>query len=267
MKQKKSIVTERRLKIKNMFAEHQVLQVAQVSWQFGVSPLTIRRDFDVLAEEGFIERVHGGGRLLTENASNFPEPLLFKDKNMLGKHQKREISAYIASLIKDGDTIFLNAGTTTLEVIQSIKHKHVIIVTNNALASSVMGECNATLISTGGEYNPDNQSYTGLMAIPLFQKMNATVCVFGANGITRDEGLTTSSYPEAMINEEMLLRCKGRRIAAADGSKIGRIFNFTSAPISSIDILVTDSSADSRELKKIQAAGVEVILTNNQMFK
>ena len=65
-----------------------------------------------------------------------------------------------------------------------------------------------------------------------------------------------------MINEEMLKRCKGLRIVAADGSKIGRIFNFASAAISSIDMLVTDSNANMQELERIGAAGVKVVMAD-----
>lgn len=105
------------------------------------------------------------------------------------------------------------------------------------------------------------------MAVSLLQRINATICILGVNGITGNEGITTSNYSETMINEEMLKRCKGPHIIAADGSKIGRIFKFSSAPITSTDILVTDSSADSRELKQIQNMGIQVILADKQIFK
>ena len=259
MKQKQSVVIERRHRIKSLFAEHQILQVSQVSKLLNVSDLTIRRDFDALVQEGFIQRIHGGGKLL---ATSYPESPLFKDKHTLGQLQKQEIAAYISTLVKDNDTVFLNAGTTTFEIIKKLRDKHVVIVTNNALACTVMDDCTASLISTGGEYNPHNQSYTGMMAAALLQKMNATICVLGVNGISCDEGITTSNYMETMINEKMLKRCKGLRIVAADGSKIGRIFNFASAPISSIDLLVTDSSASSQELERIRSAGVNVVLVD-----
>ncbi|MCI8403100.1 MAG: DeoR/GlpR transcriptional regulator [Lachnospiraceae bacterium] len=267
MKQKKSVVTERRMRIKNLFAEQQILQVSQISELLGISQLTARRDFDALAQEGFIERIHGGGLLRTDHPDNFSKPQHFKDKHQIGQRQKQEIAAYVASLVHDGDTVFLNAGSTTLEVIRRIRQKSVVIVTNNALASTIMGECSASLISTGGEYNPDNQSYTGLMAVTPLQRMNATTCILGVNGITCDEGITTSNYMETMINEEMLKRCRSSHIIAADGSKVGRIFKFSSSPIASVDILVTDSSADPQELKKIQAMGVKVILADKQIFR
>lgn len=70
MKQKQSVVIERRHRIKSLFAEHQILQVSQVSKLLNVSDLTIRRDFDALVQEGFIQRIHGGGKLL---ATSYPE--------------------------------------------------------------------------------------------------------------------------------------------------------------------------------------------------
>ena len=259
MKQKQSVILERRHKIKSLFAEHQMLQVSQISKLLGVSELTIRRDLDALVQEGFIERIHGGGKLISDS---YPTVPVFKDKHTQGQLQKQAIASYIYTLVEDGATVFLNAGTTTFEIIKKLKNKHVVIVTNNALACTVMDDSVASLISTGGEYNQHNQSYTGIMAASLLQKMNANICILGVNGITCDEGVTTSNYMETMINEEMLKRCKGLRIVAADGSKIGRIFNFASAAISSIDMLVTDSSANMQELERIGAAGVKVVMAD-----
>lgn len=259
MKQKKSIIIERRHKILSLFSEHEDLHVSDLSKLLGVSELTIRRDLDALAGEGLIQRIHGGGRIMTDS---YPEPPVFSDKHLIGQQQKHDIAVYISSLVNDGDTVFLNAGTTTMQVINQIKDKHIVIVTNNALACTVMDHCAASLISTGGEYNQHNQSYTGLMAASILQKMNASICILGVNGISADNGITTSNYMETMINEEMLKRCRGKRIAAADSSKIGKVFNFSTSHISNIDILVTDSGADSRELQKIRDAGVKVILAD-----
>ena len=70
-------------------------------------------------------------------------------------------------------------------------------------------------------------SFTGIMAVQLIQKMCAQVCVLGVNGISGTEGITTSNYMETMINDEFLNHCKGKRIVAADGSKIGKTFNLS----------------------------------------
>ena len=181
---------------------------------------------------------------------------------MLRQRQKQQIAHYIASLVSENDTVFLNAGTTTLEIIKAINSKKVIIVTNNALACTVVDGTAASLISTGGEFSPQNKSFTGIMAVQLVQKMCAQVCILGVNGISSSEGITTSNYMETMINDEFLKHCKGKKIVAADGSKIGKTFNFISAPLTAIDLVVTDSSADPEALQAIQANGIQIVLAD-----
>lgn len=259
MKQKKSVVLERQQKIKRLFSKRQVLQVAELSEMFEVSPLTIRRDLAVLEDEGFIERIRGGGQLLTENSV---KPPVFLKKRSAMLTQKQDIAHYVATLIEPGDTVFLNAGTTTMEVLQLIKDRDITIATNNALACTVMDNCSAALISTGGEYNQVNQSYSGIMATELLLKMNAAVCVLGVDGLDAERGISSLHYMETLINRAMLDRCFGTRIVAADSSKIGKTYNFNTAPLSNIDLLVTDSGADPEQLQKIRHEGVKVVLAD-----
>lgn len=259
MKQSRAEVNKRHQQLLELFRAHGTLHVTEVSKQLNMSELTIRRDFDTLEKKGYIERFHGGAKMLSANLETAP---LFENKGTMNQLQKQQIAKVVAGYIHERDTIFLNAGTTTLEVIKCIKNMGVTIVTNNAIACSIVGSGPATLISTGGEYNYHNQSYTGVMASHLINRVLATVCVLGVNGINHTDGITTSAYLETMINEEMLKRCKGKKIVAADGSKIGRTFCFNSAGITDIDILVTDSSADPEELSRIREMGVQVILAD-----
>jgi len=259
MKQSQAEVQKRHQRLLELFNTHGSLQVSDVSKILNMSELTIRRDFDLLEKKGYIVRFHGGAKLASATAEMAP---VFENKGSMNQTQKQQIAKVISQYIKDKDTVFLNAGTTTLEVIKCIKNMDITIITNNALACSALGDGSATLISTGGEYNNRNKSYTGALATNLMNRVFATVCVLGVNGITYNDGITTSAYLETMINEEMLKRCKGKKIVAADGSKVGRTFCFTSAEITDIDILVTDSSADPEELRKMREKGIEIVLAD-----
>lgn len=259
MKQKKSVIADRRQKIKRLFSNRQILQITELSEMFDVSPLTIRRDLEVLESEGFIERFRGGGQLVGEG--NPLTPVYMKKRATMLK-QKQDIARYVARLVHPGDTVFLNAGTTTMEVIQRIKNEKIIIATNNAHACTVMDSCAASLISTGGEYNQYSQAYSGIMATELLLNMNAALCVLGVDGISSEAGISSSHYMEAKINRAMLDRCYGLRVVAADSTKIGKTYNFITSPLSNVNLLVTDSGADSRELDRFREQGIEVVLAD-----
>lgn len=259
MKQSLAEVQKRHQRLLELLNTHGSIQVADASKALNVSELTIRRDFTALEKKGYITRFHGGAKLASPNMEVTP---VFENKGTMNLLQKQQIAKVISKYIQSKDTVFLNAGTTTLEVVKCIKDMDITIITNNALACSAIGGSAATLISTGGEYNNRNKSYAGALATPLLHRVFATVCVLGVNGITHNDGITTFAYLETMINEEMLKRCKGKKIVAADGSKIGRTFCFTSADITDIDILVTDSSADPEELDRMREKGIEIVLAD-----
>ena len=112
---------------------------------------------------------------------------------------------------------------------------------------------------TGGECRSRSKSLVGSYALNVVNSIYGNACILGVNGISSTCGTTTSVYQETSINEAMVKRCNGPVIIAADGSKVGKSYNFISIPIQDIDILITDPSADPAELEKIAGKGIKVI--------
>ena len=262
MKQSKVEVQKRQNRILELFQNSDALQVTDVSKLLNVSEITVRRDFDYLEKKGYITRFHGGAKLNLNRVDVFPK---FENKGEQHGNEKSLIAQVVSGMIHDHDTVFLNAGTTTLEVIKCIKEKHVRVITNNAIAIGVIPGGNLEFICTGGVYNENSRSFVGDLSTPLLNKVYANVCVLGVNGISSKDGVTTYAYPETMINELMVKRCKGLKIVAADGSKIGKTYCFTSSLLNNIDVLVTDSSADLVELEKIKECGVRIMIADQNV--
>ncbi len=258
MKQSRAIVRQRQQQIFHMFEQEQTLYVAEVAKQFNLSELTIRRDFEFLASKGLVTRFHGGARL-NVSIEQTPE---FSSKDSLNHHQKQLIAKVAANHIRDNDTVFINAGTTTLEVIKLIRNKTITIVTNSAPASEILINTPAKLICTGGEFNPKNRAFSGPLATNLINKMFSNITILGVNGLSAEEGVTTAYYPETMINEEFLRQSKGLKIVVADGSKLGKTYSFNSTPINNIDVVITDSSADELEIEKLKALGLTLFIAD-----
>lgn len=256
MKQSVATVRKRQQKILDLFSHEENLGVTELSQRLGVSELTIRRDFIYLESKGLIRRYHGGAQKV-DNPNQ--QIVRYDDKHTQHLDAKRRIALKAISLIEVRDTIFINGGTTTMEVIKLLIDKEVTIVTNHVAAFSLFEGSTATLLCTGGEYNSVTKTYSGPLASSFLEKMIANVCILGVNGITLQEGITTAYFQETLVNEEFIKRTRGSVIVVADGSKIGKTYGFNSAPIGKIDLIITDSSADRQELEKLRLAGVTVI--------
>ncbi|HHY79808.1 MAG TPA: DeoR/GlpR transcriptional regulator, partial [Thermoanaerobacter sp.] len=120
---------ERRLKIAEIISKDKSISVSELSKLFNVSESTIRRDLHVLEEKGFIQRTHGGAIL---NAGTHYEPAFF-EKEDVELEAKRKIGKIAASMIEEGDSIILDAGTTTLEIARNLKNMKLTVVTNSPL--------------------------------------------------------------------------------------------------------------------------------------
>ncbi|MGD1821467.1 MAG: DeoR/GlpR family DNA-binding transcription regulator [Pleomorphochaeta sp.] len=258
MKQSIVEVKKRQQALLTMFEAQNDIKVKDASEILGVSELTIRRDFEMFQSKGVITRYHGGAKLVSE--TRIPAPK-YKEKNNLNLNQKIAIAKIASSYIKDNDTLFINAGTTTYEILKIVIHLPITILTNNAAISELSSDKDpAKVIYTGGEYNPANKSLSGNLVELMIRKMTSSICILGVNGISSVDGLTTAYYPETIVNEAFLNRSKGLKIVVADGSKLGKSYGFASSDLSSIDVLITDETADKNEISKIEQSGVEVVI-------
>ena len=224
---------------------------------FKVSEITIRRDLDELAEDGLIERFHGGAQL----AQSTGRESLFVEKGTLHAAEKEAIGAGAAALVKDEDTVLLNGGSTTLAVLRHLRQRNVRIVTNNAAAAAEFTDAVGELIIVGGEFRAKSRSLIGDLALLTLAQVHASICILGTNGMSSRTGLTTSVYAEAAINRLMVERSGGNVAVVADGSKVGVTSNFACVPLAQVRTLITDQSADPQQLAAIRAAGVRVIVS------
>lgn len=231
------------------------VNVKRLSYQFHVTPITIRRDLDSLTAMGRVHRIHGGAILKRD----YMEEALFDEKGLQNMVEKRRIAATAAKLIEDNALVFLNSGSTTLEVLKQITDKHVRIITNNAASTTLQLDPQVELFLVGGEYRKSSQSLVGDMAIQSLSNVISSTTILGTNGINEKFGLTTMVQQEIGVNRMMVDQCNGPIVVLADSSKIGVISNFSSVPIEKISILITDDKADKQHLESFEALGIHII--------
>jgi DeoR/GlpR family transcriptional regulator of sugar metabolism len=255
MRISRSAVDTRRIKVLEILEEAGFVKVNQLAQQMGVSPLTIRRDLDALLDIGKIDRFYGGASLLKADRSG---ENIFSSGFTLNK---RAIAQYAAALVENGDTIFINTSSTALAILPHITAKQVTVITNNVKAISSEHRDDMILVFTGGELRFPKEAMVGDFALNNLNRVTASKCFLGCNGINADEGITTAVLQEATINNLMLTRVTGPRYILADKSKIGRRLNFIYGRLQDISLLITDTEAPQplvEELrKKIDVVQVE----------
>lgn len=258
MKQSQIIISKRRENIMEHIRKNGKSRVEELSALCNVSSLTIRRDLDALERSNLVIRYFGGAEL----AGKEMQLVRFEEKAIANQLEKEQIAAEARKYIKDGATVFMNSGTTVLQILKNLQSRNVTIITNNALAYQFADKIHGVIISTGGMYTSLTKAYIGDFATDIVDKIYADICILGVNGISAANGVTTSVLQETIINKKMAERKTGKVIVVADGSKVGKTFSFVSLETSQVDILITDVTADPLEVEKLRGLGVEVCITN-----
>lgn len=259
MKRSKDEIEKRQVGMLDYIKQNKTARVEELGAQFQVSEVTVRRDLEELEDKGKVRRFFGGAELADSIESDEPK---FDEKRLSNHEEKIKIAEYAASLVKEGTSIFMNSGTTVVEVLKRIKDKGATVITSNALASEILCDGNCELLCTGGVYNRDTKGYMGEYSTKLVKQTYAKMTILGVNGIDSVSGITTSLFQDTFLLKTMLDRCTGKKIVVTDGSKIGRTKVYKSADITQIDMLITTSKADPEELERIRNCGVEVVLAD-----
>lgn len=258
MKKTQSMVSKRRTEILTLLKTNKSVKNEELAELLHTSPLTIRRDLQALEEEGLVKRFYGGATLLDE--PSIIESTLDMSKDRIS--QKHAIAKYAASLIEDGDTIFINTSSTALLILDYLKDKRVVVVTNNGKSLQVPLSPNIDLVLTGGQVYGRKQSMIGDFATFILSKISASKCFLGVSGIEANLGITTSVLQETLINKEMINHSIGPVYILADSTKIGRHSNFSSGDIDKISHLITDSDVSNENVLKFRNSGIEVSIVD-----
>lgn len=230
-----------------------MVQVAQLSAKMGITPATIRNDLDALAMEGQLERIQGGAVRKVQPAEGWGGQLAPVGQG------RRAIAEAVLSYISDGDTLFINSGTTTMAVAEVLSlRKNLNIVTNSlAVANYLAHQADMRLILLGGELNANYGFTYGGDALEQLSRYQPQWSILSVDGVHPEHGITTYHADEAMIDRTMIARAQ-KTIIVADHRKIGRVGFSHICGVSEGQILVTDSGCDDAQLERIEVAGAEV---------
>ena len=216
-----------------------------------VAEITVRRDLNVLAEDGLLFRTHGGAMRVDEIAP----AVSFANKAATKLSAKEAICRRAADEVKDGDILFMDCGSTVFHLCAFIRNKKIQVITNSMPVVYALQNSRVALNIIGGEYDMERQAVHGKMAEYHIGKYRATKAFLGADGIS-GAGLFANSEKEATLTLAMAKQ-SGATYLLCDAGKIGKETYLHFADLSLIDTLITDAPAAA--CRAIRKAGVRVM--------
>lgn len=233
------LAVERRNRIEQIINKDRSVLVTELAKQFDVTAETIRGDLEKLEKQGVLVRTYGGATLVD---SSEPE-LAITERDTVNYEGKQRIGKCAAQMIKDGETIFLDASTSSWHLARYIKVKRgITVITNADKIVSELSDCaHIHVICTGGQLTQRNMSFVGRTAEKTIREnYYANKFFFSCKGITLMRGLVDSSEEEAEIKKAML-DCSESAIFLCDKNKIGKLGVPRISGLDRIDCFITDA--------------------------
>lgn len=229
------LTQERRDQIVAIINEKNAVTVQELMDEFNASAATIRRDLTVLHDEKKILKVFGGATSINSGDVTTYEPSVTA-KATLNVEEKDLISKYAASLINDNDFVYIDSGTTTLEMIKYIDNTNAKYITNGIVHAKKLLEKGLNTMIIGGKCKAATEAIIGPDCIEGIRKYHFTKAFMGTNGISLNAGYTTPDVDEAQVKEEAVKHAYVSYILA-DHTKFGQVSSVTFAPIESCCII------------------------------
>jgi len=229
------MIKEKRIKkIQEYVLEHQSASLDELVKVFDVSKNTIRRDVQELVDRGELKKVYGGVSSIHKKLESFQE------RSVRNQEQKELIAKKAASYVEDGDFIFIDSGTTTIEMFEYLKEKHLTIFTNNIdLIVSAIPHEKLNVISIGGMLERKTSSFVNPQNMDLLKDYNIRKAFMASTGISLSNGVTNASPLESELKKTIVSR-SSEVYLLVDHDKFDKYGLMTYCSLDDIDYLVTD---------------------------
>ncbi|WP_394849242.1 DeoR/GlpR family DNA-binding transcription regulator [Pendulispora brunnea] len=251
------LVEERRRKILQMLDEQGSVMVEELSERFSVSTVTIRADLASLERTGRLVRSHGGA----VKPQVYDMPLGVKET--LHRREKGRIGQAAAKMIRDGETVLLDSGTSTAAIAREVKALplRALTVITNALniAMELAGLRHIRVIMLGGMLREMSYSLVGPHAEQILERFHVDRLFLGVDGVDPEVGLTTPDVLEAKLNA-LMIRVSRQVVVVADSSKFGRRSLSKIADLDAVHKVITDRKISADMVRALKAANIEVVI-------
>lgn len=240
-----------------------VVEVLRLADTLGVSAVTIRSDLDVLERKMLLRRIRGGATSV--QPARFVRPLASPSQSFAG--EKERIGQMAARMVRDGETIILDAGSTTLAMAMALPKdlRDVVVITSSLdIAISLETHAGITVMITGGTIkktgrNPRSRSLISPFASLILAQVNVDCAYLCCAGIDAARGFTNAHFEEVEIKQAMLTAAR-RAVMLGDHGKIGHVAGARIAALKDVSALVTDSGAGPADLHSLETAGLDIVI-------
>jgi DeoR family transcriptional regulator, fructose operon transcriptional repressor len=249
----KALAPQRWHDLRTLIRERGVIRIEDLCRVLKVSAATVRRDLDQLERAGSIQRVHGGA-VSVENRLEEP---VFAEKTARAVREKRRIAEAALKFVEPGDTIYLDGGSTVLELARLLRERNnLTVVTNSVQAAVELAVRGPRLILVGGELRRLSQTLVGPLTRLILQELHLDKAFMGTIGFSLKDGLTTTDPSEA-FTKELVMEQARQVIVMADGSKAGKVSFACAGRWEQVHVLVTDRPFNFG--KQLASKGIRIV--------
>jgi DeoR family transcriptional regulator, aga operon transcriptional repressor len=248
---------ERRREILELLQTEGRVLVRDLSKRFRTSLITIRKDLEFLHHQGQLERTHGGALPLRTGALR---DRTLQEKERLHRQEKLRIAAAAVRMIRPGQVVILDSGTTTTAIARACRQfRSLTVITNATNIAQELAGTSVEVLLTGGTLRKNSFSLVGPLAEESLRRLSADLLFLAVDGFDVRYGLTTPNLLEARVNRAMA-EASRRTIVVCDSSKFGRRSLSLIMPVSAVHETITDRKITKPYLKALRDADIEVTL-------
>lgn len=244
--------SQRHEQLMDLCSQRGVISVRQAAKIFGISEMTVRRDFDELASTGAVVREHGGIRL-PEVAQSVPSEIPYFDKLAVRQGEKQRIAQAACALIEPDDTVFLGPGSTCAAIARALPPVRLRIVTNSIIALNMLQiHPGLEVCCLGGQYRRRSGSFIGPVAEDSLAPLGIDKCFIGTNGVM--SGVISCSNLEEGRLQALACDRAASRFLVCDSSKLDQLDFYNFYNLDRIDAVITDAGASDEQRFAIESA-------------
>lgn len=247
---------ERRKRVLQIIKENGSAAVTDLSSLMNVSTMTIRRDIAHLASQGLVVKTHGGAVWPTGSTASEPR---YEAKAEVNVREKQRIGVAAAEMVRDGETVLLDSGSTTYQIARSLRGKRGLTVVTNDLviASDLSKSASISLLLVGGSVRPGIFSTVGPYAEEMLRQLSVDKAFLAADAVNLEKGILNSN-PEEVPVKRLMVRAGRETILVVDHSKFDKLGLSFVCDIEDVDMIITDSGVHPEIAAELRERGLAV---------